>query len=151
MPGLWASMGKGCVMSGKPTHLQGKFDFGRSFGCDSFFADSMLALRDAYQAAGNLVVAGATGIDESDLPKMFKPGSGRHLRYEAVFKIGALQSTGLELRRRILAPLATSFGFELTEREPLTPEERADTAEAVIAALGPIAQEAYARALGGRK
>lgn len=138
-------------MSGKPTSAQAKFDFGRRYTADDFFGSSMLALRDAYSAAGNLVVAGATGIDESDLPKMFKPGSGRHLRYEAVFKIGALESTGLELRRRILEPLATSFGFDLTQRDPLTHEERAATAEAVINALGPIAQEAYARALGGRR
>lgn len=144
-------MGTGCVMSGKPPHLQASFDFGRRHTLDTFYGDSMLALRDAYNAGGNLVVAGATGIDESDLPKMFKFGSGRHLRYEAVFKIGALESTGLELRRRILEPLATSFGFELKLHEPITHEERADTAEAVIAALGPLAQEAYARALGGRR
>lgn len=138
-------------MSGKPTHAQAKFDFGRRHTADSFFGESMLALRDAYNGAGNLVVAGATGIDESDLPKMFKPGSGRHLRYEAVFKIGALESTGLELRRHILEPLATSYGFDLTVHEPIEDAERADTAEAVIAAAGPVVQEMYARALAARR
>jgi hypothetical protein len=143
-------MGKERVMSGKPTYSQGSLDFGRSFLTDDAFSTSMLALRDAYMAAGNMVAAGATGIDRSDLPKMFEFGSGRHLRYKAVFQIGALDSTSRELRRRILEPQAKLFGFDLVDHEPMTDKERADRLEAAMRAM-PLGEQLVANVLGGRR
>lgn len=119
---------------------------------DAAFRKVMLALADAQEAAGgNLVVAGATGIDKSDLSKMFEPGSGRHMRLKALPQIGALASTSMELRRRILEPLAELFGFHLIEGQPMSDKERADIAEAVVGALGPIAQQALRDAYRGRR
>lgn len=118
--------------------LQGSLPFGVTQTPDDAFGKSMLALHDAYEAAGNLVIAGATGIDKSDLVKMFKPGSDRHLRYSAVFHIGCFASH--ELRRRALKPLANCWGLDICEpKPPRTDKERADIAEAVIRSLGPLA------------
>ena len=124
---------------------QTNLDFGRGYRLDDEFRKSMHALKDAYDAAGNLVVAGATGIKEYDLPKMFEPGSGRHLRYKAVFAIGALAS--LELRRRALEPLARYWGFGLCQPKPMTAEERAARCEMALRSLGPVGEQALMRAL----
>lgn len=129
---------------------QGKLPFGQAYTPDQEFGFSMHSLKDAYDAASNLVIAGATGIDKSDLPKMFEPGSKRHLRYQAVFHIGTFAS--MELRRRALMPLARCWGFEVVDPRPaMTDKERADIAEAVIAALGPLAIDRHLAALGGRR
>lgn len=126
---------------------QQTFGFGRLRTVEEEFCASMLALHDAYSQATNIVVAGATGIDKGDLPKMFEPGSGRHLRYKAVFTIGQLAS--YELRRRALEPLARFWGLQVCDpKPPLSDKERADRAEAVCNALGPIAQAALREALG---
>jgi len=128
---------------------QPSLDFGRLYLVDAEFQASMLPLFDAYTAAGNIVAAGATGIDKADLPKMFEPGSGRHLRYKAVFQLGAIAS--YELRRRALEPLARCWGFGICEPEPMSDKERADRAEAALMALGPIGQQALRDAMGGRR
>lgn len=92
------------------------------------FAESMRALEDAYDAIGNLQCAGATGIEKSDLPKMFEPGSNRHMRYRAVWQIGELAPA--ESRRRIITPLAAHFGLGVCD--PLSDRERADRFQAFI-------------------
>lgn len=138
-------MGIGCVMTRNP---QQALDFGAAYSCELDFKSSMRALEDAYVSAGNLVVAGATGIDKGDLPKMFEPGSGRHLRYKAVFVIGRLAS--MELRRRALEPLARHWGFGLCEPEPMSDKERADRLEAQMRAM-PMGDQLVEYALGARR
>lgn len=139
-------------MSAKPAPTQTNLTLVTEDPVDVCFRRVMRALEDAQEAAGgNLVVAGATGIDKSDLSKMFDPGSGRHMRLKALPQIAALRTTSMELRRRILEPLAELLGFHVLEGEPMTDKERADVGEAVIAALGPIAVDAYNRALKGRR
>jgi len=122
--------------------------FGQAYRCERSFKDSMLALEDAYASAGNLVVAGATGIDKGDLPRMFEPGSGRHLRYKAVFVIGGLAS--MELRRKALAPLAAHWGFGLCAPTPLSDKERADRLEQTMRAM-PMGDQLVDHALGGHR
>ncbi len=134
-------------MTVKPEHPQGNLPFGTAYTPDDEFRFSMLALHDAYLAAGNLVVAGATGIDKGDLVRMFEPGSGRHFRYKAVFQLGTYAS--MELRRRALRPLARCWGLDICDpKPPKTPEQRATIAEAVIASLGAIAIDRLAAAYG---
>ena len=128
---------------------QESLDFGMLYRVDDEFRTSMRALHDAYEQAGSLVVAGATAIDKGDLCKMFEPGSGRHLRYKAVFAIGALGS--LELRRRALEPLARCWGLGICDPAPMTADEKAARLEAALRALGPIGEQAYFAALGGRR
>lgn len=128
---------------------QAALDFGLGYRVDEEFKISMRALNDAYEAAGNIVVAGATGIDKSDLPKMFEPGSGRHLRYKAVFTIGTLAS--LELRRRALEPLARAWGLGICDDAPMDDREARLLAEAALRALGPIGEQALRAAYGGRR
>jgi hypothetical protein len=106
----------------------------------------MRALEDAYNAAGNLVVAGATGIEKSDLPKMFEPGSNRHMRFKAVFQIGEIDGVSTELRHRILAPLAQHFGFRLCL--PYSDKDRAQLLADYILAMD-LGELLVARALGG--
>ena len=130
------------------SNAQEALDFGPTWGVDQAFSESMLAVRDGYQAIGNLVAAGATGIDKADLPKMFEPGSGRHLRYKAVFAIGKLAS--IEVRRRALVPLAELWGLGICDPRPMPPEEKAARLEAALNALGPIGQAARIAALGGK-
>jgi hypothetical protein len=111
------------------------------------FTASMRALEDAYDAIGNLVCAGATGIGKSDLPKMFEAGSDRHMRFKAVFQIGELASA--ESRHAILLPLAQHFGFGLCSQ--LTDKERADRLQAFILTRYPegIGDLMLVKALGG--
>lgn len=116
---------------------------------DAQWRKSMRVLNDIYIAAGNIVVAGATGIDKSDLPKMFDPGSGRHLRYQAVFTLGRFAS--LEMRRRALEPLATSWGLGICALVPMTAEEKAAKFEAALLALGPIGVALRDAIVGGGK
>jgi hypothetical protein len=130
-------------------NLQPTLDFGLTYRVDEEFKSSMRALNDAYEAAGNLVVAGATGIDKSDLPKMFEPGSGRHLRYKAVFTIGTLAS--LELRRRALEPLAECWGLKVSVPEPMDDKDARVVLEAALRALGPVGEQALRAAYGGRR
>ncbi len=142
-PTQWASVGIGCVMNENP---QGSLPFGQAFTPEQEFDKSMRPLKDAYEAASNIVVAGATGIDKSDLAKMFEPGSNRHLRYKAVFQIGLYAS--MELRRKALKPLARCWGLDICDpKPPPTTEVIAVTAVAVINSLGPIAIAALQAAL----
>ncbi len=137
-------------MKAKHEEPQTNLPFGTAYTPDDEFRFSMLALHDAYVAAGNLVVAGATGIEKSDLVKMFEPGSGRHFRYKAVFQLGPYAS--MELRRRALKPLARCWGLDICDpKPPITEKEDRDIAVAVINSLGPIARGAYEAALGGRR
>jgi hypothetical protein len=127
-------------------------DFGRLYRVDECYVESMRWVQEAYRQAGNLAAAGATGIDKGDLSKMFEPGSGRHMRFKAVLAFGALQTSSLEIRRNVLAPVAECFGLSVCDPlPPITKEQRCDVAESVIASLGPLAQEAYRNALGGRR
>ncbi len=140
-------MGIGCVMKEKQS-AQGSLPFGHAYTPEQEFGFSMRALSDVMDAAGNLVIAGATGIDKSDLPKMFEINSNRHFRFKAAFQMGPLAS--MELRRRALEPLARCYGFALTTpKPPKTKEQRTDIAEAVIRSLGPLARNAYELALAG--
>lgn len=127
---------------------QTDLDFGRVYGCDDAFGKSMRALNDGYDAVGNLVCAGATGVDKADLPKMFRLGSGRHMRFDAVFAIGALSS--IEVRRRALEPLAKCWGFGLGDLVQMSDKERADRYEVALRMLGPVGEQAIANALGGK-
>jgi len=134
-----------CVMT---RNAQQPLDFGVAYSCEQEFKTSMRALEDAYVSAGNLVVAGATGIDKGDLPKMFEPGSGRHLRYKAVFQIGRLAS--MEMRRKLLEPLASHLGFGLCEPVPLTDKERADRLESLVRSM-PLGDQLVSKTLGGAR
>lgn len=138
-------MGMERVMNAK---AQEALNFGVAWDADEAFTESMRPLRDGYMAMGNLVAAGATGIDKGDLPKMFEPGSGRHLRYKAVFQLGRLSSA--ETRRAIIEPLANLFGFGIAPIIPMSDKERADRCEAALRALGPIGEAARVAALGGK-
>lgn len=138
-------MGRERVMNAK---AQEALHFGLSWDVDEAFTESMRPLRDGYMAMGNLVAAGATGIDKADLPKMFEPGSGRHLRYKAVFQLG--QRSSMEIRRAIIEPLANFFGLGIAPMIPMTDKERADRAEAALHALGPIGVAAWRAAMGGK-
>lgn len=130
-------------------NAQESLDFGMLYRVDDEFRSSMRALHDAYEQIGSLVVAGATAIDKGDLSKMFEPGSGRHLRYKAVFAIGALGS--LELRRRALEPLARCWGLGVTDPVPMSDKERADRCEVALRSLGPVGEQALYAAMGGKR
>lgn len=113
---------------------QSSLDFGLLYRCDEEFRASMRAINDAYDAAGSIVCAGVTGVGAPDLSKMFEPGSGRHMRFSAVLKIGAIAS--YELRRRALIPIARCWGLGVTERTPMTADEKALRYEAKLRAIG---------------
>ena len=130
-------------------NAQQALEFGLLYRIDDEYRQSMRALHDAYEKAGSLVVSGATGIDKGDLCKMFEPGSGRHLRYKAVFSIGTLGS--LELRRRALEPLARCWGLGICEPEPMTDREARVRLETALKSLGPIGEQAFHTAMGGRR
>jgi hypothetical protein len=136
---------------GKVAQLQPELPFGFSHRVDDLFRRSLRALEDVYDQAGNLVVAGATGIDKADLPKMFEPGGSRHFRYKAAFQIGALHVASPELRRRVMEPLAECWGFGLCEPEPMSDREARVRLEAKLEALGPVGKQALAEVYGGRR
>lgn len=129
---------------------QAALDFGVVWDSRQAFKSSMRALNDAYDSVGNLVCAGATGIDKGDLPKMFEPGSGRHMRYSAVFDIGKLAS--LERRVGILTPLAEHYGLRIAEPAEEMPDAEARARlEVALKALGPIGEQAYLTAMGMKR
>ena len=128
---------------------QASLYFGPAVEWEDEFRSSMRALNDAYEAAGNLVVAGATGVDKGDLCKMFEPGSGRHMRFKSVFMIGKLGS--LELRRRALAPLARFWNLAVADAEPLDDREARYRCEAALKSFGPLGEMKLLEIYGGRK
>lgn len=141
-------MGIGCVMSANP---QPQLPFGVAYRVDELFRRSLRAMEDVYHQVQPLVAAGATGIDKADLPKMFEPGSGRHFRYKAAFQFGALEVANLELRRRVMEPLAECWGFALIEPEPMSDREARIRLETKLASLGPLGQQALAEIYGARR
>jgi hypothetical protein len=128
---------------------QPSLDFGLLYRCDDEYRFSMRALADAYEVVGSVVAAGATGVDKGDLSKMFEPGSGRHMRFSAVFKLGAIAPA--EMRRRALEPLARCFGFGITAPEPMSDKEKAIRLETALKSLGPIGEQKLIEAMGGRR
>lgn len=128
---------------------QGSLYFGPAQEWDDEFRSSMRALNDAYDAAGSLVMAGATGVDKGDLCKMFEPGSKRHMRFKSVFMIGRLAS--LELRRRALVPLARFWDLAVADPEPLNDREARIRCEAALKSLGPLGEQKLLEIYGGRK
>lgn len=104
-------------------HEQMAMDYGRLHTVDTLYTASMRALNDAMTAMSPLVASGASGIDSSDLIKMFAPGSARHFRFRSAFCIGAIAS--LEQRTAIAAPFNRALGFgSPVPLRPLTGDEK---------------------------
>ena len=106
-------------------------------------------LNDAVERVGILNAAGACGIDRGDLRRAIDRRD-RGVWTEYAMAIAAIAP--FAQRRTIANAFVEPLGFTLTDAiPPLTDKERADKLEAVITALGPIAQEAARAALGGRR
>lgn len=134
-------------MSAKPK--QEALDFGRLYTVTDAARALYRGLNDAVDQVGILPAAGACGIDRADLRRALDRDS-RRVGVEHAMSIASM--AGSDVRRRIadafVQPLGLTVGDALP---PMTDKERADRAEAALLALGPIGQQAYAAAMGGRR
>jgi hypothetical protein len=123
--------------------------FGRLYEVADGVRSTYRALNDAVDQLGIVVAAGACGADRADVRRALDR-DGRAVKVEWAIAIAA--AAGPDARRAIAEALVSALGFRISDAAPpLSDKERADKLEAVVAALGPIAQEAARAALGGRR
>jgi hypothetical protein len=128
---------------------QERLDFGLLHAVSDGARHVYSALNDAAERVGILNCAGACGVDRGDMRRALDRRD-RGVWTEYAMAIGAIAP--YQQRRDIAAAFVAPLGFLLNDAAPpMTDKERADRLEAVIAGLGPIAQEAARAALGGRR
>lgn len=128
---------------------QESLKFGRLHEVPDSVRAAYRALNDAVDQLGIVVAAGACGADRADVRRALDR-DGRAVKLEWAIAIAA--AAPHDARRAIAEALVSALGFRVVdELPPLSDKEARDKAEGVIAALGPIAQEAYRAALGGRR
>lgn len=128
---------------------QDSLDFGRTFRVADGVRKLYRLANDAVDQTGLLISAGACGCSHADLRRALDR-DGRSLKVEWAMSIAAVApiDVSIAIEKAFVSP---SHRTVVDTAPPLTDKERADRLEAVIASLGPIAQEAARAALGGRR
>jgi hypothetical protein len=134
-------------MSAKPP--QEALDFGRLYRVVDATRSLYRSLNDAIDQVGIVPAAGACGIDRGDLRRSLDR-DGRRVAVEHAMSIAAL--CGPDMRTRIGSAFVQPMDLDVCgARPPMTDKERADTAEAVLRSLGPLAVSALEAAMGGKR
>jgi hypothetical protein len=128
---------------------QESLDFGRLYRVTDSTRSLYRAMNDAVDVLGIVTAAGACGIDRADLRRALDR-EGRRVAVEHAMAIAACSTSSF--RERVASAFISPLDFELSDaRPPMSHEDRANLAESVLHALGPIAQEAWRQALGARR
>ena len=124
-------------------------DFGRLWRLDDEYKLAFRATESAMDGVGQIVAAGACGMEAPDLSKTFVPNSGRHLRLRTIMGIGAI--AGKDARRAIVQPIARLFGFDLVDEKPMSDAEYRARSEAALARHGDLGIALQNEIMGGRR
>jgi hypothetical protein len=121
-------------------------DFGRRDRIEHARRKVLRALGDAVDSIGLLQASGACDARKSELNDALQDREGRYMRVEWLL---AILDVAPASRAAIATALLEWVGLTPQPMVKLTPEQENALLRGVIAALGPIAEQAMRTAIGG--